>query len=78
MDEVTEKRIHDLTIDLYKLAMDLTVKPSDPEYTKLMNTETLPMLNDIELVLYGYIERYGAYGEFSSDLLDADAIKIRK
>ena len=58
--------------------MDLTVKPSDPEYTKLMNTETLPMLNDIELVLYGYIERYGAYGEFSSDLLDADAIKIRK
>ena len=41
-----------------------------------MNYETLPMLNEIELVLYGYIEWYD--DRENKELLDKDAITIRK
>ena len=58
--------------------MNLNLKPSDPDYSKVMNYETLPMLNEIELVLYGYIEYYQDALKEHQELVDKDAISIRK
>ena len=43
---------------MYVTAKDIEVKTNDPEYTKLISQETLPMLNEIECILNNYLETF--------------------
>ena len=49
---------------MYVAAKDIEVKPNDPEYTKLISQETLPMLNEIEWILNNYLE---IFQQFEAD-----------
>ena len=50
MEENTQK--------LYVTAKDIEVKTNDPEYNKLISQDTLPMLNEIEVMLNHYMETF--------------------
>ena len=37
------------------------MRTNDPEYTKLISQDTLPMLNEIEVILNHYLETFAAF-----------------
>jgi hypothetical protein len=53
--------IKDNTCELYKTAKDLNINVNDAEYLKMISQDTLPMLNEIEVILNSYMENFKEY-----------------
>lgn len=61
LEENLRIRMEENTQKLYVTAKDIEVKTNDPEYTKLISQETLPMLNEIEVMLNHYLETFQSF-----------------
>ena len=61
LDENLRGRIEEHTQKLYVTAKDIEVKTNDPEYTKLISQDTLPMLEEIEIHLNSYLETFAQF-----------------
>ena len=68
MDDNIRGRIEEHTQKLYVTAKDIEVKTNDPEYTKLISQDTLPMLNEIEIYLNNYLETFGQFEADDAEL----------